>query len=119
VDDKNEEDGSMRIVRLLLIFTALNFLAFAPDWAMAGNESFFRCGTEVIQLGDSNYRVLAKCGPPTTKEFIGTNYNYPMPSGELRDVEQWIYNRGSTDFVYMLMFQGGVLIDLTLGGRGF
>ncbi len=86
---------------------------------MAGNESFFRCGTDVIQLGDSNYRVLAKCGPPTQREFIGTNYNYPMPSGELRDVEQWIYNRGSTDFIYMLMFQGGALIDITRGGRGF
>ena len=109
----------MMIVRLLIVIMVLHFITFAPDWVMAGNESFFRCGTDVVQLGDSNYRVLAKCGPPTNTEYIGSNYNYPMPSGELRDIEQWIYNRGATDFVYMLMFRGGALIDISRGGRGF
>jgi hypothetical protein len=42
-----------------------------------------------------------------------------MPAGEFRDVEQWIYNRGATDFIYTLMFEGGSLIDIARGGRGF
>jgi hypothetical protein len=109
----------MTMVRVLFLLAVLLCLLGTPNRAMAGNESFFRCGTDVIQLGDSNYRVLAKCGPPSTREYIGSNYRYAMPAGELRDVEQWIYNRGATDFVYLLMFQGGALIDISRGGRGF
>jgi len=109
----------MMMVRVLVLWVVLHCLIGTPNWVLAGNESFFRCGTDVIQLGDSNYRVLAKCGPPSTREYIGSNYRYSMPAGELRDVEQWIYNRGATDFVYLLMFQGGALIDISRGGRGF
>jgi len=109
----------MMIVRLLIVIAVLLVLTCIPKRVAAGNESFFRCGTDVIQLGDSNYRVLAKCGPPSTRENIGANYRYSMPATELRDVEQWIYNRGTTDFVYMLMFEGGALIDISRGGRGF
>lgn len=109
----------MILARLLILTITLCFIIGITSRVEAGNESFFRCRTDVIQLGDSNYRVMAKCGPPTTREFVGTNYRYPMPSGELRDVEQWIYNRGATDFVYLLMFQGGILVDISRGGRGF
>jgi hypothetical protein len=104
----------------VLMVSSIHFFASPPDAAWAqGNESSFRCGTDIIVLGDSNYRVLAKCGPPSAKEFIGTNYRYAMPPGEFNDIEQWMYNRGPTDFVYTLRIQGGSVIDIARGGRGF
>lgn len=86
----------------------------------AGNyEDAFRCGTDLIMPGDSNLRVRAKCGTPTAREYVGTNYLRAQPAGEFRDVEEWTYNRGATDFVYTLRFQGGSLIEIYRGGRGF
>jgi hypothetical protein len=117
---KNEEVVCMMIVRLLLVLIALHLIAYFPDFVRAGDDSTFRCGTDLIQLGDSNYRVMAKCGPPSSKESIGTNYRYAtLPAAEFLDMERWIYNRGSTDFIYSLMFQGGSLTEISRGGRGF
>jgi hypothetical protein len=119
-DTKHEEDLSMKLVRLLPIMVLLLLSSYGPGdvWA-GGYESSFRCGTDVIILGNSSYRVLAKCGQPDARESIGTNYLYGMPAGEFRDVEQWIYNRGPTDFIYTLQFQGGSLTEIYRGGRGF
>jgi hypothetical protein len=108
------------LTRLLLVLIVLQFVAYFPDSVGAGNESTFRCGTDVIQLGDSNYRVMAKCGPPSSKDYIGANYRYgTLPASEFLDMERWIYNRGSTDFIYSLMFAGGSLTEISRGGRGF
>ena len=105
-----------------LILLVLLWNLPASNSALAGSfEESFRCGTDVIMLGDSNYRVLARCGPPGAKEFVGTNYMYGVqpPAGEFRDMESWTYNRGPTDFIYTLKFQGGALIEIYRGGRGF
>jgi hypothetical protein len=110
----------MILTRLLLIVIVFFCASCVPGDVSAGeSDSSFRCGTDVIMLGDSNYRVLAKCGQPSAREFIGTNYMYAMPAGEFRDIEQWMYNRGPTDFVYTLKFQGGSLLEIFRGGRGF
>ena len=88
--------------------------------AVAGSyDDAFRCGTDLVLLGDSSYRVRAKCGNPTAREYVGTNYHRGFPAGELRDVEEWIYNRGPTDFVYTLRFHGGTLTEIYRSGRGF
>jgi hypothetical protein len=109
----------MMLVRLLFILMVLHFVVYVPDCVRAG-DSTFRCGTDIIQLGDSDYRVMAKCGPPSDRHYIGTNYRYStMPFAEFRNVEQWTYNRGSNDFIYTLIFEGGSLIEISQGGRGF
>lgn len=110
----------MMLARLLLILVVLHLIAYFPDYVRAGDDSTLRYGTDIIQLGDSDYRVMAKCGLPSSKEYIGTNYKYPtMPAAEFMDVERWICNRGSTDFIYSLMFQGGSFTEISRGGRGF
>jgi hypothetical protein len=99
----------MLLIRLLAFFMVLLFVAFFPNCGLADeSESSFRCGTEVVQLGDSNFRVLAECGPPTEKENLG---------GE--PLEIWLYNRGSTDFMYRLRFREGSLVEIIRGDRGF
>ena len=99
----------MFIIRLLAFCAVLLFVASLPDCGLADeNESSFRCGTHVVQLGDSTSRVLAECGPPMQKENLG---------GE--PLEIWVYNRGSTDFIYRLKFREGSLVEIIRGDRGF
>jgi hypothetical protein len=108
--DKNKkEDVPMVLVRLFAFCIVLVFVASFQDCALADeNESSFRCGTGVIQLGDSNYRVLTECGPPAEKENLGFG-----------DLEIWLYNRGTTDFMYRLKFQEGSVVEIIRGDRGF
>ena len=99
----------MFIIRLLAFCAVLLFVASYPDCGLADeSESSFRCGTHVVQLGESNVRVLTECGPPAQKENLG---------GE--PLEIWVYNRGSTDFLYRLKFREGSLVEIIRGDRGF
>jgi hypothetical protein len=119
-NNKNEEDMSMALIRFLRVLVVLHLFAYIPSYAWAGGyESSFRCRTDVIMLGDSNYKVLARCGPPIAKDSIGTNYSPIQPPGEFRDLEQWVYNLGPTNFIYTLKFQGGALVEIYRGDRGF
>jgi hypothetical protein len=120
LNSKNEEVVSMMVVRLLFILIVLHFVAYVPDCVWAG-DSTFRCGAHIIELGDSDYTVMTKCGPPSTRQNIGTSWrgSQTLPFAESRNVEQWIYNRGSNDFIYTLIFEGGSLTDISQGGRGF
>ena len=111
---------SMLSIRFLAFLIVLHFVAIIPNWCLADEEeSTFRCGSYLIQLGDSNYRVLDECGPPMAKEVVGTNTSYAPPPGVFPDLEAWIYNRGPTDFIYRLKFQGGSLVNIYRGDRGF
>lgn len=111
---------SVRVCLLWLMLAIFLGHAHPSGFAFAGNyEDSFRCGTDLIMPGDSNLRVRAKCGSPTQSEYVGKNYLRSQPAGEIRDVEEWTYNRGATDFVYTLRFQGGSLIEIYRGGRGF
>lgn len=103
---------------LILLMATWNALCSAPALAFTYEDSF-RCGTDVLLLGDSKYKVLAKCGTPYAKEYVGTNYLFGQPAGEFRDIEQWTYNRGPTDFIYQLKFQSGTLYEIYREGRGF
>ena len=112
---------SMLLNRFLAFLIVLHLVAFIPNWCLAGEEeSTFRCGSYLIELGESNYRVLDECGPPMAKEAIGANNSYaPPPPGVFPDLETWVYNRGPTDFIYRLKFQGGSLVNIYRGDRGF
>jgi hypothetical protein len=116
----NQEEVPMLPIRLLAFLIALHFVAFIPNCVWADEEeTTFRCGSYLIQLGESNYRVLDECGPPMAKESIGVGNSYAPPPGTFPDLETWIYNRGSTDFIYRLKFQGGSLVNIYRGDRGF
>jgi len=94
---------------------------------VAGEEGqAFRCGSGLVNVGDSTGKVLVECGPPTSKEVVGAatkgkksqarqgkgkrgakdQETYRQSS---RKVERWFYNCGEHDFLYVLTFTGGVL----------
>ena len=61
--------------------------------------SGMRCGSRLVEIGDTDYQVLRKCGQPSYKE-----------------ANRWIYDRGVGRFIKILTFGNGKLqfIDETL-----
>jgi hypothetical protein len=116
--------------RFVILSVVLVFMSHA-----AATASTFRCGTEVVRTGDTTAEVLIKCGKPdyaeeaasiTTgsfrkKRFLdeenrrGTERSYTETSVR---VENWYYDRGFHDFVYVLTFIGGRLANVKTEGYG-
>jgi hypothetical protein len=94
----------------------------------------FRCGDEIVGTGDSKAKVLIRCGKPTHKEKVGVKkstrtkgqkhgaednqYVYDTKRSTSKSVEKWSYNCGKDDFIYVLTFEGGVVVKEDTDGRG-
>jgi hypothetical protein len=130
--------------RVILAFV----LAIVPAGAAAGvnQTDSFRCGADLVCVGDSAAEVLMKCGEPSFTRATGakgrskTVRSRPVvknaaDTGEAKGKkkrssvqkrtvyeetlsEVWTYNRGATNFIYDLQFEGGVLKSIKIGGRG-
>jgi len=74
--------------------------------AAFASESFFRCGSNIVQKGDSMGTVQTKCGEPMMKNAITTG------GGTAVRQEVWNYNCGEGNFNYMLTFWGVTLEDI-------
>ncbi len=104
----------------LIIAVFLSLSASAHVLAQVGTTSdvsSLRCGTNDIQIGALEAEVKKSCGLPTSRigmEIWGRSE--VLGPGALED---WVYNRGSTDFIYTLRFEGGRLIRIIRGERGF
>ena len=65
-----------------------------------------RCGTALIQAGDSKLKVMKRCGEPMYKDVI---------SGDLDSrVEQWVYQRGSREFPMVLTIRAQKVIRVEI-----
>ena len=63
-----------------------------------------RCGSALIQVGDSKLKVMRNCGDPMYRDIV---------SGALDSrVEEWIYQRSSRDFPYVLTIRGHKVIRI-------
>lgn len=100
-----------------------------------GNCPGFRCGDELVSIGDTKGRVLIQCGPPTHKETTSVKSRERDASYEAGStlqgktkvatrktkterVERWYYNCGANDFIYVLTFEGGILTAEDTEGHG-
>ncbi|HOJ51568.1 MAG TPA: DUF2845 domain-containing protein [Syntrophales bacterium] len=82
-----------------------------------------RCGKGLVVVGDIKAKVLAECGEPQYREKVRLKEDpYLERKGGRkksgRHVEQWTYNCGEDDFMYVLTFDGGKLIKEEPVGRG-
>jgi hypothetical protein len=112
-------------------------LAAAAFVFCSGSEvSAFRCneGKGLVSNGDSKARVSIECGKPDSVEKVKslTRGRYQggtedTASGRLRGgiyveetltVEKWYYNCGVNDFLYVLTFEGDVMVAEETAGRG-
>jgi hypothetical protein len=90
---------------LVFVFLLQMFFIHPSMFAIEGDDvDTLQCGDRVINIGDSRYEVLEKCGEPTNKEGFRENL--------------WIYDFGSSGFVYYLTFTGDRLERIQTGTYG-
>lgn len=70
--------------------TSYALLAVGMLAAVYSNAVAMRCGTELVDEGDTQHEVALKCGEPT---YVEQN--------------RWIYNVGPDEFIKVLHFRGG------------
>ena len=97
----------------------------------------FRCGTRLISVGDSKFRVLSQCGDPThievwEEERIFRDFHTPKYSDSENQhgresfivkqyvtIERWTYNLGALKFIRHLTFENGSLVRIATGEHGY
>ena len=119
-----------RTINISSVLLVLWFLTVS-----VASASDFRCGSDIISLGDRKFDVLRKCGNPDNVEVrqevrvkrdLGVHLFLPgeEPRGflfarELVTVEEWEYNLGPGRFIRYLTFENNRLIKITTGDYGY
>lgn len=108
----------------LIVFAVPLLLAALAGYPSAREEvDSMRCGSKLVQTGDTKIDVQAKCGQPALRDKIvrsttaGKTKKGPV-EGRSTVGEQWTYNFGPQDFLYTLTFDGVELKSIVRGGRG-
>lgn len=113
------------MTRILLSIVFL--LSVFPIQARA--TEVFRCGAEIVNVGDSSYTVKKLCGKPDRIESAGGKTSQKKKSRKNRiETEEkdqsnakgkkWYYDRGYGDYVYILTFKGNTLNKIQASERG-
>jgi hypothetical protein len=101
-----------------------------PGMAFDDYTDSIKCGSTFVMEGASKYEVLTKCGEPNMKEVVGATGGGTFQGGPPRRrpshkdssaslvIEEWTYDKGPTDFVYTLIFEGSRLSAVKRGSRG-
>lgn len=118
--------------KFILTIGLAAFIALFP--VPSRGDSNFRCGDNLVSVGDTIYQVMNTCGSPDSREFgvveekvqgkkrhrtkkvimvPGKKYEYPSSGDEI-----WHYDCGTDGFVYILTFSKSRLTSITTGGRG-
>jgi hypothetical protein len=88
-------------------------LVLIPCLLMTANSAFarsvFRCGNDLIEIGDRRFEVLQKCGEPVSKEIVG----YTITQDKKRElkIEEWVYGP-EHGYYYYLIFEGAILVEI-------
>lgn len=77
-------------------------------------DTSFRCGNDLIEIGYTTYQVRDSCGAPDTEQVIGEAGAPRIHRGEGDEnegamyISQWTYKQDSG--IYILTFEGSRLI---------
>ncbi len=111
----------------------LRFLSFEngrlTDISMGGygyderHPSLKPCDGDEIKKGYTQYEILQRCGEPFFKdsrseERLSAVDKHSNRLVEIR-VDEWTYNFGPDQFLRILKFENGRLVDIETGDRGF
>lgn len=119
-------------ILLILLFFSIPFHPFEVL------SSDFRCGTDIVSVGDSREEVRHACGEPDSVEIwdeerIKRDFFQPFERDlseaerarvpflvrEHVRVEEWTYNPGPTSFMRYLRFENGRLTRIRTGDYGY
>lgn len=88
----------------------------------------FRCGRQLVQVGDEKLDVLEKCGDPDSADeriaIRGSRLRHPYGALQFDQyeevvIEEWVYNFGPRKFKQFLLFEDGVLKKIRNLGYGY
>ncbi|MFN2354294.1 MAG: DUF2845 domain-containing protein [Desulfopila sp.] len=78
-------------------------------------DDSLRCGSDLIDLGETMYEVRKSCGELYSVQDVGEKRHYSRYKTKRQTVEsivyltEWIYERA--DGIYVLTFEGGRLVE--------
>ena len=115
---------------------ASTFALFATLLALHGpaaaQTKTFTCGRDFAQLGDSKAVVEMKCGKPVSTDSFCKKIEppaYGVPDTRPRNrhgvvivdgcetLHEWVYKPGTGQFVTLLRFREGELVEIKYGPR--
>ena len=91
------------------------------------DASAIRCGHSLVDLGDHIDDVLARCGEPQSvsrrTKVVGSTFHHPRRTLDIQEfeeiqIEEWVYNFGSSRLKQYLRFENGELKEIKSLGRG-
>ncbi len=97
----------MRVALALFLLMCASTVARADDT--------FRCGDNLVSVGENQQAVLAKCGPPSSAERKPVRWRAARAGCV---IESWTYDRGSKELVRVLSFEDGLLEWIDVGDYG-
>ncbi len=111
------------IIAVLCLFSLVS--------AASGNDSVssLRCKDGVVSVGSNQAEVLSCCGEPLTRNRVKHFSSGPdqyYSGTRVRDgrqytsvTDEWTYNLGRGDFLYIFEFEGSTVRKIVRGSRGF
>ena len=87
-----------------IVLCALLSMASASTLA-----STFRCGSQLVSLGDRSFQVLKKCGEPVARETVG--YTIGEYNHRELHIQEWVYGPNNGMYHY-LRFEGNRLTSI-------
>ena len=90
---------------LAVVSLAAIIFSLATSTALAGD---MRCGSDIVNIKDSSFMVIQKCGEPITRTHVG----YTIDENKKRElvVEEWVY--GPKNSYYYLTMVGGRVAEI-------
>ncbi len=78
-----------------------------------GAQATMRCGSEIINEGNTTFEVLRKCGEPKNREVISpiAGNNSKKTNNKAVPVENWVYGPDNGMYRY-LRFVDGILTQI-------
>ena len=90
-------------VKILVFFFLIFLMALDTTTVLA-----FRCGSEIIEIGDFKYKVLISCGEPISTEIVGYTGNCGNCG---KKIEHLVYGPEKGRYT-ILIFKGGILKEI-------
>ncbi|MEJ2361213.1 MAG: DUF2845 domain-containing protein [Gammaproteobacteria bacterium] len=81
-----------------------------------------RCDFNSLSLGTTSAVVRAKCGKPDSQEERYETVTEKIAGGRRQvsvSVDEWTFNLGPNNFMRILTFYNGELVNISTGERGF
>ena len=103
--------GQSKWVFIILLGMLLIFMTGQLAWSGQSKNTSLRCGSDLIDIGDSKSRVMYLCGQPISKEVIGQTKIPDNKSGIEFIIERWTYDT-SVRYFTILTFKGDRLVRL-------